>query len=882
MLKLVNIKKDYVSAGNVVPALKGVSLCFRKNEFVSILGASGCGKTTLLNIIGGLDHYTSGDLIIGGISTKDYTDRDWDVYRNHRIGFVFQSYNLIPHQTVLGNVELALTIAGLGKEERRRRAAEALEKVGLKDELHKRPNQLSGGQMQRVAIARALVNNPEILLADEPTGALDSTTSIQIMELIREIAGERLVIMVTHNPELAEQYSSRIVRLSDGLVVSDSNPHEIELPQAEQPTELQGKGKKQDKTDVKEKASMSFATALSLSGRNLYAKKARTTVTSIAGSIGIVGVSLVLALSGGFNAYIAKTEKDMLSAYPLTIQEQTMSFASIMESMSAIGNKVDLDKLDDRIYVDSYLSKLANGMMSFNTINQEYLDHLQAMDEESYYAMQYLYGGVISNNIFKEFTMPEASQGGGNTQNNGTQTPAMPSYKTHLSLTAIQDVYSAMSKTLGQQGALPDLDGDEGEGDSDSSSSENYDSISRIISTMQEAIYEMPDSPEYILSQYDEVYGTLPDSSSTDELTLVINKDGSMTDVILAQLGLISMDEFLGYLKSDNSAVQEISFEELASQTFTYYPNDSIYQTVDPTAAVPVWKRSSTSLEGLPYGQLANGRTLKIACILRAKQDTTYGSLMSGLAYTKGFADAYRADSTASNFVKAYNSTSADAEMTVYCDDYSGSTTNMMLTQKITLRQAGGAEMPNLIKIYAKDFDTKDTIVAHLDKWNDEIKVDDESAKIEYTDTLAILMTLVRSMLDAVTYVLVAFTAISLVVSSVMIGVITYVSVVERTKEIGVLRSLGARKSDIRNLFNAETFIIGLLSGGIGVGATYLLSLPINAILGTLTGISTLAALPVWQAIVMVVISVVLTLISGLIPAQSAAKKDPVIALRTE
>lgn len=886
MLKLVNVKKDYQLAGSVVPALKGVSLCFRANEFVSILGASGCGKTTLLNIIGGLDHYTSGDLIIGGISTKDYTDRDWDVYRNHRIGFVFQSYNLIPHQTVLGNVELALTIAGLGKEERRKRAKEALEKVGLADELNKRPNQLSGGQMQRVAIARALVNNPEILLADEPTGALDSTTSIQIMELIREIAGERLVIMVTHNPELAEQYSSRIVRLSDGLVVSDSNPHEIadatvlEETSQEQ-TKAKAKGKKKDKTDVKEKASMSFGTALTLSGRNLYAKKARTTVTSIAGSIGIVGVSLVLALSGGFNAYIAKTEKDMLSAYPLTVQERTMSFSSIMESMTSLGNKVDLDRLDDRIYVDSYLSKLANGMMSFNTITQEYLDHLETLDKNSYYAMQYSYGGTVSNNIFKEFAIPSMSGSGASAVAGGAQgsgAPTMPTItKTELSLTAIQDAYSAMSQAMGNQGG----DSSDGEDSESSSSSENYDSISRIISTMQESIYEMPDSPEYILSQYDEVYGKLPASDSTDQLTLIINKDGSMTDVILAQLGLITMEEFMGYLGTDSSALEEITFEKLVSQTFTYYPNNSVYQKY-PTADSATWKRASLSLEGLPYGQLSNGKTLTIACILRAKDDVTYGSLSSGLAYTKGFADLYRADSMASDFVKAYNTTSADAEMTVYHDDYSGSTSNMMLTQKVSLRQAGGAEMPNTIKIYAKDFDNKDIITAHLDKWNDEIKANDESAKIEYTDTLAILMTLVRSMLDAVTYVLVAFTAISLVVSSVMIGVITYVSVVERTKEIGVLRSLGARKSDIRNLFNAETFIIGLLSGVFGVGVTYLLSLPINAILDSLTGIATLAALPWWQAIIMVVISVVLTLVSGLIPAQSAAKKDPVIALRTE
>ena len=416
MLQLKDIKKDYKTAGTVVHALKGVSLEFRANEFVSVLGASGCGKTTLLNIIGGLDHYTSGDLVIRGVSTKDYTDRDWDVYRNHRIGFVFQSYNLIPHQTVLGNVEIALTIAGCSKEERKKRALDALKRVGLEEQVNKHPNQLSGGQMQRVAIARALVNNPEILLADEPTGALDSTTSVQIMDLIREIAGERLVIMVTHNPELAEKYSSRIVRLQDGLVISDSNPYDS----AQERRELEARLKKKGITDAQakawkkrklekenagsEKAAMAFSTSLGLSARNLRAKKGRTVITSIAGSIGIISVCLVLALSNGFNRYILKTEEDMLSYYPLQITETSIDMTSIMSGMSSSSEMPDLSELDDKVYVNSFLTKIAKGMTVTNNLSDDYLSYIEKMDEDLYYAVQYGYGTTLSDNLFTGVT----------------------------------------------------------------------------------------------------------------------------------------------------------------------------------------------------------------------------------------------------------------------------------------------------------------------------------------------------------------------------------------------------------------------------------------------------------------------------------------------
>lgn len=873
MLTLKNIKKDYATAGNVVHALRGVSLEFRANEFVSILGASGCGKTTLLNIIGGLDRYTDGDLIIGGVSTKDYKDRDWDVYRNHRIGFVFQSYNLIPHQTVLGNVELALTIAGVSKAERRKRAREALKKVGLEKELKKRPNQLSGGQMQRVAIARALVNNPEILLADEPTGALDTETSVQIMELIREIAGERLVIMVTHNPELAEQYSSRIVRLSDGLVVSDSNPYDSAAEKKLLLKKMERMGRtreqlnawlaqKRSKDSGRETAAMSHKTALGLSGRNLVAKKGRTAITSIAGSIGIIGVSLVLALRGGFTTYIANTEKDMLSAYPLMVTEKTLDYASIMQSMQGGDAKVDLSRLNDSIYVNSFLTKLANNMMSTNKITQEYLDYLDEIDPDHYYAKQLSYGGDIGNNLFQKVSFKVGAEQEG---------VVTPEYSYTMSLTTLLSMY---------QGQLENAE-----------DADEYQSFTMMFGSVESVTYEMPDNEEYILSQYDVVAGEYPDSSSKDEMVLVLNNDGGMTDLVMAQLGLLSMDEVLALFEKDmqgDSELTYIPYEELLAHRYTYYPNDVIYYEAPMMSmgGQMLWQKvGAYDPKNNMLVDESKGTEIKIGCILRAKEETTYGSLSSGLAYMPGFTEQYLTDSRTSKIA-------ADGEeKQVYSLDFASMIEAMMTGdyskiryayEDVTLRAMGAESMPHAISIYVKDFDHKDAVTAHLDRWNDEIKADNEAEQIQYSDTVAVLMTLVRGMLDAVTYVLVAFTAISLVVSSVMIGVITYVSVVERTKEIGVLRSLGARKKDIRRLFNAETFLIGLCAGGFGVGITYALSIPINLILGALTGISTLAALPLGQGLVMIVISVILTLISGLIPANAAAKKDPVIALRTE
>ncbi len=893
MLQLKDVKKDYKTGGNVVHALKGVTLEFRQNEFVSILGPSGCGKTTLLNIIGGLDQYTSGDLVIRGTSTKKYKDRDWDVYRNHRIGFVFQSYNLIPHQTVLGNVELALTISGYSKAERKKRAKEALERVGLGAELNKRPNQLSGGQMQRVAIARALVNNPEILLADEPTGALDSKTSVQIMELIREIAGERLVIMVTHNPELAEQYSSRIVRLSDGLVVSDSNPYRSEDDRTALAEELVKKGwtkekvalwkaEKEKKEKKKaEKASMSFKTALGLSARNLRAKKGRTTVTAFAGSIGIISVCLVLALSNGFSNYITQTEEDMLSYYPLQVKETTVDINSIMSGMSGASDMPDLSKLEDKVYVNSFLTKIAKGLTVKNDLSPEYLSYVEKMDENLYYAIQYDYGVSLADNLFTEVV---------------TGTTAEESKTQVMSLSALKKFYTdELTANAGQE----------------------YGQMAYLVDFLGSVTNIMPGTKnvadkrygEYVLSQYD-VFGDFPDSP--DEAVLVIGDNNDASDLLLAQLGFIEEYKFLALFEKGTENSDEymtVDFEQIRNKPFTLYFNDAVYSPTAPGSATSYPFVYSGSRETLA-ATADEGVPIKISGILRLKDGLTYGCLTSGLNVTEHLVSEYMAKNKTSKIVewmtsgaseltpeeiKALTGGRVDSPISLFLspaanlNDYYEQSPEMSAMlgadyylnymQSGSLRHLGGEGKPQEISFYPKDFDTKEEMIKYLDAWNETCE---ENQKIAYTDTVGLMMGMVKTILDAITYVLVAFTAISLVVSSVMIGIITYVSVVERTKEIGVLRSLGARKRDIKNLFNAETFIIGLSSGVFGVAATYLLSLGINAILGPLTGIAKLAALPFTSALIMVTISVVLTLISGLIPAKSAAKKDPVIALRTE
>lgn len=877
MLKLVDIKKDYKVAAGTVHALKGVSLSFRPNEFVCILGASGCGKTTLLNIIGGLDQYTSGDLIIQGRSTKNFKDRDWDVYRNHRIGFVFQSYNLIPHQTVLGNVELALTISGVSREERKKRAEEALRRVGLSNELDKKPNQLSGGQMQRVAIARALVNDPDILLADEPTGALDSNTSVQIMDLIKEIAGERLVIMVTHNPELAESYASRIVRLKDGLVESDSDPYDDETEPKQE--------------EVRERAKMSFLTSLALSFRNLLTKKGRTILTSVAGSIGIISVCLVLALSNGFNNYIRKTEEDMLSYYPITVSESSFDLASVMTSFTSVEDMPDLSQLGDKVYIDSFLTGLANGMATTNNISENYVNYLEGMDPSWYSEIQYSHGAKLADNLFLQAeTFP--------TGDNST------TELTTRSLNNLKSKYIADLMAYASQ----------------------YSSLVGFADYFTNVVAVMPGTSddsnlgygEYVLSQYDVVAGHFPENEN--EVVLVVRQNNQVTDLTLAQLGLLEEDRFMELFNlgtEDKDEVEEgtdrIDYSEILGKSYTLFFNDALY-TKDES-----WNQMAYMSGEYAFtyqGQRQNdafqaaegeGINLQISGILRLKEGLSYGCLASGLNLTEKTALAYIEGNRDSEIVQWMQSDDAcfsirgttlylmPAETEALMDaftlyDFMGSNIYVAQLPDTAVKTLGGSDGVSRVAIYANDFDHKEEVLAYLDEWNNRCENGgsyggislEEGDKITYTDTVGTLMGIMQTMIDIITYVLVAFTAISLIVSSVMIGIITYVSVVERVKEIGVLRALGARKQDVRNLFNAETFIIGLAAGLIGIGIAYALSAVISLILEGLTGIAGIASLPVTSAIVMVCVSVALTLVSGLIPAQSAAKKDPVIALRTE
>ena len=924
ILKLDGIVKDYKVADSTVHALKGVSLAFRKKEFVSILGPSGCGKTTLLNIIGGLDQYTDGDLVIKGVSTKNYKDRDWDAYRNHSIGFVFQSYNLIPHQTVLGNVELALTLSGVSAAERKARAKQALERVGLGEQLDKKPNQLSGGQMQRVAIARALVNNPEILLADEPTGALDTETSVQIMELIKEIAGERLVIMVTHNPELAERYSTRIVRLLDGQVTDDTDPlvpeegeEDALFEEAPAAAPAAPRGRK----EKKQKTSMSFWTAFLLSGRNLLTKKARTLVTAIAGSIGIISVCLVLALSNGFSAYIRQTEEDMLSYYPVQVTETSMDLTAAMSSfMSGSTSNLELDKIEDKVYVNSFLSQLAQGMTTSNDLSGgnaytdengntvTYLDYVNAMPEDLYYAIHYGYGVSLTNNLFTSVGVgSDVTADSEILKQYGIQ---IQSGNVHLSMSMLREYYTQILTTAGPE----------------------YSSLTRFVDYFTDVVSAMPGTAdltsesygEYVLSQYDVVAGEFP--TSTNQIVFVVGEQNDATDLTLAQLGFIDEDDFLElFLGSQDGTTEMMSipFESVKDENgniteqgivgtkFQLYYNDSVFtENVDSSQYRYDYSGYDRSWGGLMTED--EGVELEVVGVLRLKEGLTYGCLSEGLGITEQLIQEYIAKNMQSEIVHYLQNN--DGSLTSFSNlvgytpllySYSISPVVQGMQQGLftsstdvegLIRALGGNDAPSSVAVYARDFDSKDEMLAYLDGWNSIVEQQrlayfeengtydgyDGPTEVTYTDTVGTLMGLMNTILNAITYVLVAFTGISLVVSTVMIGVITYVSVVERTKEIGVLRSIGARKKDIRHVFNAESFIVGLCSGIIGVAVAYLLELVVNAVLLPLTGIAGLAALPVTSAVIMLVISVVLTLISGLIPASAAAKRDPVVALRTE
>ncbi len=895
MLRLENIKKDYKVADTSVHALKGISLAFRKSEFVSILGPSGCGKTTMLNIIGGLDKYTSGNLFINGISTKDFKDKDWDIYRNHRIGFIFQSYNLIPHQTILGNVELALTIAGLSKEERVERAKKAIDRVGLKGQYNKHPNQLSGGQCQRVAIARALVNEPEILLADEPTGALDTQTSIQIMELIKDISKEKLVIMVTHNPDLAESYSSRIVRLLDGEVLTDSNPYSLEEEKNEYSVEIKKQCKK------KEKAKMSFLTSFKLSLRNLFTKKARTALVCVAGSIGIIGVSSVLAVSSGVTGYIESMQDDMLSGNPVQIYEEAYDLSAIMSGMSTTEKFDSLEIVDGKINVDSILKRLLmqsdtlDKMQISNNITKDYIDYVLSLDKSYAAAISLGYGIDVTNNIYTSFKVNE----------NDSETK-------NMSLSAIKNNYTSVLKET------------------------DYAQYASYVTGLTNVFQQAPSDKDYILSQYDLLYGD-DIAVAEDEIMIVVSKDQAITDLLFAHLGYFSQEQFINSMYrhlNDSNYNPEIDknlfdYSELIGKDFYYYTNDEIY-----SENINLVTSKSSPFTYNYVMEKNSAKKLKIKAILRPKDNISYGCMTSGFFYTSAFANKFIKDGLDSKVVKYLNDNNltyfgaydqANFKFITYEYEYytssgdrkttigyvgssntmsellgsmmggSGSTQNTAMYTTLSLRQLGGNDVANSIAIYPVNFDLKDGVTEHLDRWNSDETITfinqegkeitltaSQREKITYTDAIAVVISLINSLINLITTALIAFTCLSLVVSCFMIAIITYVSVVERIKEIGVIRSLGGSKKDVTHLFNAETFIIGLISGLFGIAVTYLISLILNLIVNNLTGVSTIANLPLWQAGIMICVSILLTVISGLIPARSAAKKDPVVALRTE
>lgn len=986
MLEIRNIVKDYETGSETVHALKGVSIAFRESELVSILGQSGCGKTTLLNIIGGLDQYTSGDLIINGQSTKQYKSAEWDIYRNHSVGFIFQSYNLIPHQSVLSNVELALTLSGVSKAERRRRAKEALEKVGLGNQLNKRPNQMSGGQMQRVAIARALVNDPDILLADEPTGALDSETSIQIMELVKEIAKDRLVIMVTHNPELAEKYSTRIVKLLDGQIVGDSDPFDP----AKEPAHSEVRKSEVTKG---QKTSMSFLTALSLSKNNLMTKKGRTFLTSFAGSIGIIGIALILSLSNGVQEYINSVERSTLASFPVSIQHETVDYTSLMTSMMNVRDNAEENRDPDRIYTNDISTEMMKTMLSEMQTNnlaefKEYLesdpDGISASIEEiqySYDSNLYIYGHSADGDIMQI--------------NPSTVMSAMMGQSMADNVSQMTNTYSSL---MG------------------SSSMSSYDAFRELLST------------DMLKTEYEVLAGRLPEAYN--EVVVLVTDRNELSDVTLYTLGLRDQGELEGMMSSVMAGESfdldtgdlSFSYDDLMGMEFSMLTAPEFYQKNDDGT----WTDMRSDSEFMEQAA-ENGLKLKVVGILKPDADSLISSTNSGgIGYTHALTE-YMIDKTnSSELVKAQKENpdvdvftgiefpKADEEeeqpmsqseamemltgmlteeqrtklnegimaalteeqqaqiqsamMGMVSDEQmnsimmgvltpeqltqlqSGADVNSLLTdaqkaqmsaqiaasltaeqnaelsemmngmadptkmytifmQVLTtdqlrqlmdmtkepettdatydgnLKLLGVAELsePSSMKIYATDFESKEKITQLIEKYNDSKIADDNQADvINYTDYVGLMMSSVSDIINSISYILIAFVAISLIVSSIMIGIITYISVLERTKEIGILRAMGASKRDISNVFNAETLIVGFSAGVIGIAVTVLLNIPINIIIENITGIANVALLP-WQGgVILVVISMLLTLIAGLVPAGVAAKKDPVEALRTE
>ena len=860
MLQLKNITKEYRSGDMNVQALKGIDLQFRNSEFVSILGQSGCGKTTLLNIIGGLDRYTSGDLIINNKSTKQFKDKDWDAYRNYSVGFVFQNYNLIPHQTVLSNVELALTLSGVSKKERKQRAIKALEKVGLKDQIHKKPNQMSGGQMQRVAIARALVNDPDIILADEPTGALDTATSVQIMELLKEISKDKLIIMVTHNPELAEKYSSRIVKILDGKIVGDSNPFD---------------GKNEDKNIAKSgKTSMSFFTALSLSLNNLMTKKGRTFLTAFAGSIGIIGIALILSLSNGVQNYIKRVEEDTLSSYPLTIQEENIDMGSMMSAIAEDKTEekvVEDGKIRSRNIMSNMISSLSAKMKTNNL--QEFKKYIENNEElkNSTTAIQYKYS--VNLNVYKENT------------DNGIVQVNPATTMNNFDFESATEVNPGMS----------------------------------MMSMMNTDVWiELLDNKDLLNSQYDVLAGKMPEKYN--EVVLIVDKNSEITDYTLYTIGLKDQKD-LKLMMSDienGNAIEKkekdvYTYDDILNLKYKLILNSDYYEKNNG-----IWVDKSKD-EKYMKNKIKEAETISVVGIIRPKQDSNLADSASDIiGYTKDLTEYVVKTGNESKIVKEqkenkdinvftgakfknildvdsdFNVETLIAEQKAYMASLSAEelanlmvnyTKNNDATYEKNLKTMGSVDLdrPSAIAIYPKDFDSKEKITNIIDEYNDKQRAEGKEENIiEYSDVMGILMSSVTIIVNMISYVLIAFVSISLVVSSIMIGIITYISVLERTKEIGILRAIGASKKDISRVFNAETLIVGLVAGAIGIGLTLLINIPINAIIKAITNVSGISSLPVGGAIVLVIISIVLTVIAGLIPSKMASKKDPVEALRTE
>ena len=870
MLELKNITKDYVSGDSTVQALKGISIEFRKSEFVSILGQSGCGKTTLLNIIGGLDRYTSGDLIINGKSTKKFKDKDWDAYRNYSVGFVFQNYNLIPHQTVLSNVELALTISGVSREERKERAIKALEAVGLKEQIHKKPNQLSGGQMQRVAIARALVNNPDIILADEPTGALDTKTSVQIMEILKEISKDKLIVMVTHNPELAEKYSTRIVRILDGVITDDSKPF----------TEEDRKNEK----DAKAKdgrTSMKFFTALRLSLNNLMTKKGRTLLTSFAGSIGIIGIALILSISNGVQSYINRVEEDTLSSYPITIDESTVDISSMMESLMGETEENTETHEDGKIYSRDIMNDMISTLSSKVTNNnlealKNYIENENSTIKDNASSVQYNYN--LNINLYKEDT------------SNGV----------------VRVNPSTVMNALGMEEMLNARE-------SSSMSSMFGSSMTSMSNT--DVWEEMLDNEELLHSQYDLVAGSWP--TNYNEVVLIVNENNEISDYTLYALGLKDQNELEErWNKVQNGEEVEESeptsytYDQLLDLSFKLVLNSDYYEKenglwVDKSDdedymkellnnceninVVGIIKQNEQSVATGMSGGIGYTKDLKEyvinktneAEIVKEQKDNPDINVFTGLAFPDEDAKAFDY-SQLSDEQRARLATLSTEELAEIMETYSNNA-NASYDGNLELLGAVDLNKPSSISIYPKDFDAKDIITQEIDNYNQKQREDGkEENVINYTDMIGIMMSSVSQIIDTISYVLIAFVAISLVVSSIMIGIITYISVLERTKEIGILRAIGASKKDISRVFNAETFIVGLIAGLLGIGVTVLLNIPITKMIYAVTGVSVTVSLPVAGGVILVLISMILTIIAGLIPARMASKKDPVEALRTE